>query len=241
MRLRVTTFNIQHGRDHNLPGDRIDDPMMAGHAASTGADVYGFNEVRRGTRPGIPGFPDTPAILGAATGCKCVFGRAIGLGRDREYGNALATALPILSYEVVPVPDPPKDMREPCWESRCVIRVTLEADGAPLTVLATHFGLSAAERVNAAETVLAIAGETKTPVVLRGDLNTRPGDPVYDRLCGVFTDAARALDAEENTFSSDDPRERIDYILLRDCRATEIHTVKKIVSDHFALTAEIEF
>ena len=49
MKLRVTTFNIQHGSNYNLPGDVIDLPLMARTAASTGASVYGFNEIRRGS------------------------------------------------------------------------------------------------------------------------------------------------------------------------------------------------
>ena len=53
--LSVTTFNIQHGRNHNLPGDVIDLPLMAKNASETGASVIGFNEVRRGTSEGIPG------------------------------------------------------------------------------------------------------------------------------------------------------------------------------------------
>lgn len=240
MRIRVTTFNIQHGRDHRKAGDVIDVPLMARAAAGTGASVIGFNEVRRGTLPGIPGFPDTPAMLAEGTDGEIIFGKAISLGEGMEYGNALLTKHRIIESETVPIPDPGEDEREDCFESRCVIRALLDVDGKEVTVLSTHFGLSAAERENAADTVLALAEKAKTPVILMGDLNTEPDDPIYGKLCGAFTDAAAALGCEEDTFPSDKPEKRIDYIFLRGCVPVEIHTVKRIVSDHFALTAEVE-
>ena len=240
MRIRVTTFNIQHGRNHNLPGDVIDLSLMAQNAKETGASVFGFNEVRRGTQQHLPGFPDTPAVLGCSLGGKAIFGKAISLGPGREYGNALISKLPVDSYEIIPIPDPEADARENGWESRCIIKANLDAGGAKLCVMVTHFGLTAPERRLAADTVLNIAQNTAGPMILMGDLNTKPDDPVCGRLSSVFTDAAVQLHREENTFPSDAPRVRIDYIFLKGCTALEVHAVKKIVSDHFALTAEIE-
>ena len=89
--------------------------------------------------------------------------------------------------------------------------------------------------------MLQLAARTDTPVIFMGDLNARPEDPVIRRLSAVFTDAAAALHNEEDTFSSDSPYERIDYIFLRGLQPVEIHTVKVIASDHFALTAEVSF
>lgn len=240
MRIRVTTFNIQHGRDHRKAGDVIDVPLMARAAAETEASIIGFNEVRRGTLPGIPGFPDTPAMLAEEAGGEVIFGKAISLGRGMDYGNALLTKHRIIESEIIPIPDPGEDEREDCFESRCVIRALLDVGGKEVTVLSTHFGLSAAERENAAETVLGAAEKTKTPVILMGDLNAEPDDPVCRRIRAAFTDAAAALGKEEDTFPSDRPEKRIDYIFLRGCVPVEIHTVKRIVSDHFALTAETE-
>ena len=241
MTFRVTTFNIQHGRDHNGEEEVIDIPMMARVADGTGASVFGFNEVRRGEAENVPGYPDTPAILGELLGGEAVFGKAIEFGEHRAYGNALVSRYPILSAETVPIPDPDPRTGHDYYETRCVIKAVIDVGGAPVTVLGTHFGLNPDERQNAADTVLRLAAETDTPVILMGDLNAVPADPVIKRLSAVFTDAAKALGNEEDTFASDAPYERIDYIFLRGLTPLEIHPVKQIASDHFALTAELSF
>ena len=240
MKLRVTTFNIQHGSNYNLPGDVIDLPLMAQTAASTGASVYGFNEVRRNSGED-PAFPDIPAILGGLLGGDVVFGRAISLGEGKDYGNALVSKLPIETYKIVPIPDPATRSGDLYYETRSVIHAKVNCRGKMLTVLSTHFGLNADERRSAADTVLGIAAQTSGPLLLMGDLNTVPEDPVYRMLSSVFTDAAAALHNAGSTFPSDAPRMRIDYIFLRGVRPLEIHTVKEIASDHLALTAEVEF
>ena len=240
MKIRLTTFNIQHGRNHNLPGDVIDLPLMAETAAGTGAAIFGFNEVRRGQAPDDGAFPDTPAILGRALQGEAVFGKAISLGPGRDYGNALVSRCPVVQHEVVPIPDPAEEEKRSCFEARSILRALIDAGGTKLTLLLTHFGLSPEERRSAADTVLALAKDVKTPLVLMGDLNSTPDDPVIRSLKTELTDAAAALHREEPTFSSDAPERRIDFIFLKGCKPLEIHTVQKIASDHFALTAEIE-
>lgn len=240
MKIRLTTFNIQHGRNHNLPGDVIDLPLMAENAAGTGAMIFGFNEVRRGQDADNGSFPDTPAILGRALQGEAVFGKAISLGPGRDYGNALVSRCPVLQWEVIPIPDPAKEEKQRCFEARSILRALIDTGGTKLTLLITHFGLSPEERRNAAQTVLALTKDVQTPLVLMGDLNSTPDDPVIERLKTTLTDAAAALQREEPTFPSDAPAQRIDYIFLKNCRPLGIHTVQKIVSDHFALTAEIE-
>ena len=241
MKFRVTTFNIQHGRDHNRQEEVIDLPMMARVANETEAMIFGFNEVRRGEAENIPGYPDSPQILGELLGGEAVFGKAIEFGKGRAYGNALVSRYPILSAETVPIPDPDPRTGTDYYETRCVIKAVVDVCGTPVTVLVSHFGLNADERENAADTVLRLAADADGPVLLMGDLNAVPEDPVIKKLGTVFTDAAAALDSEEDTFSSDAPYERIDYIFLRRLTPLEIHTVKKIASDHFALTAEVSF
>ena len=241
MKFRVTTFNIQHGQDHNRKEEAIDNPMMARVADGTGAMIFGFNEVRRGEAENIPGYPDTPDILGGLLGGEAVFGKAITFGEGRAYGNALVSRYPILSAETVLIPDPDPRTGDDYYETRCVIKAVIDVCGTPVTVLVSHFGLNPDERENAADTVLRLAAGTDTPVILMGDLNAVPEDPVIERLSAVFTDAAKALGNEEDTFASDAPYERIDYIFLRGLTPTEIHTVKEIASDHFALTAEVSF
>ena len=238
-RLRVTTFNIQHGRNHALPGDVIDLPLMARNALDTNASLFGFNEVRRGELSDIPKFPDTPRILAEAIGGDYVFGKAISLGEGKAYGNAFVSLLPIISSEVVPVPDPEVKTGNLYYETRCMIKAVVDFEGTPVTVVSTHFGLNRDERDTAADIALDIARGCGTPFILMGDLNTAPDDPVYEKLASGLTDAAAFLGADDTTFPSDGPRIRIDYIFVKGFTPLEAHTVRKVVSDHFALTAEL--
>ncbi len=239
MNIRVATFNIQHGRRHDLPGDVIDLPLMARHAAKIRADVFGFNEVRRGVGISDPAFPDTPALFRDMLGAETIFGKAISLGDHKEYGNMLVSRLPVICSEVYPIPDPAESEKRSGFEPRCIIRAVIDAGGCPVTVLSTHFGLTPEERRNAVRTVLSIADETEMPIVLMGDLNAEPDDPVIRDLETVFCDTAKTLGKAGNTFPSDAPDKRIDYIFLRGCRPLEFRTEQKIVSDHYAVAAEI--
>lgn len=235
----VTTFNIQHGRNHNLPGDVIDFGLTAETVLSTGADFYGFNEVRRGAQEGIPGFPDTPAVLGGLIGGTAIFGQAITLAPGKLYGNAAVSKLPVLGYEVVPIPDPEARAGGRLYETRCIIRTAADVQGTPVTVLCSHFGLNRDERENAVAVIKRIADGCGTPLVLMGDFNMTPDDPCYAALACRFTDALAFAGKDEYTFPSDSPRERIDYIFVRGLRVISARTVKKIASDHFAVTASL--
>jgi endonuclease/exonuclease/phosphatase family metal-dependent hydrolase len=56
----------------------------------------------------------------------------------------------------------------------------------------------------------------------------------------VFTDSHAFVGKDVTTFPSHAPDIRIDYIFVRDARVIDADTVCKVVSDHFAITAEIE-
>ena len=238
--LRLTTFNIQHGRNHNLQGDIIDLPLMASTAKSTGASVFGFNEVRCGLTDGIPGFPDAPGVFASLLDGKAVFGKAIELGEGKHYGNLLVSKLPVLDSEVITIPDPVTRTGNRLYETRCIIRAVLDCEGKPVTLLCSHFGLNDDEHGFAVATVLRLIENDKNPVVLMGDFNMTPDDAHYALIAERMTDCAVFCGSDEYTFSSDNPRERIDYIFVRGTKVKECHTVRVIASDHFPVTAEIE-
>ena len=240
--LTVATFNIQHGRNHNLQGDVLDFGLMAQTVASTGASVFGFNEVRCGAAgEDIPGFPDTPAILGGLLGGEAVFGRAITLGEGKHYGNALVSKLPVLSHEVIPIPDPSPKSGRRYYESRCIIKTVVDCGEREAVILNSHFGLNPDERRNAVKTVFDAIKGCDMPVILMGDFNMTPDDPCYAALACEFTDSAAFAGTDCATFPSDAPKDRIDYIFVRGAAVIGSHTVQKVASDHFAVSAEVVF
>ena len=239
--IRLTTFNIQHGRLYQQPGDVIDLAKMAEVADGTGATVFGFNEVRKGPSDGsIKGYPDTPAVLSRLLGGQAVFGHAVDFGPGRGYGNLLISRVPILESDVIPIQDPDPRTGDQYYETRNIIRTKIDCGECRLTVMVSHFGLNTDEQENAVSTVIRLLEREKGPVVLMGDLNLCPDSPFYSRLASCLTDAAAAAGIPEPTFPSDAPERRIDYIFIRSARAAEAHVVPIVASDHRALTAEIE-
>lgn len=84
---------------------------------------------------------------------------------------------------------------------------------AGMDIASFHLGLDAAERLAHADQVLALlAARAPRRLALGGDLNEAPGGPAWTRLAaGGFTDAASG---GEVTFSTRDPRLRIDTVLV---------------------------
>jgi endonuclease/exonuclease/phosphatase family metal-dependent hydrolase len=83
-----------------------------------------------------------------------------------QYGNALLTRLPILSVHR-------HDLSYPWFEPRGALDVQLEVGGRALRVIATHLGLSRAERrAQWRQLLLAVARAPATlPTVVVGDMN----------------------------------------------------------------------
>jgi endonuclease/exonuclease/phosphatase family metal-dependent hydrolase len=89
------------------------------------------------------------------------------------------------------------------------------------------------------------------PVVVAGDMNTRPDTAAYRRFAGALTDAwpaaARRV-GPEMTFHdfTGTPDRRIDYLFLRGFRAESIatdtyHRGRTYPSDHFPIEATLSF
>lgn len=233
------TFNIQHGRNHNIAGDVIDLPAMAENVRTQNPDICSLNEVRVGNNADhSSGFSNQPAFFAQALGYHSYFADAIAL-ENYIYGNAVLSKAPMLECEKIMIPDV-TDREGTHYESRCIIKSVYELGGKKLTVLNTHFGLGKGEDKNAVDTVLSLLEQIDTPVVLMGDLNKTPDDEQIKRLSSAMTDAHAYLGRDELTFPSDKPEIRIDYIFVRGAKVLSADTVKKVVSDHYAITAEIE-
>ncbi|MBQ4006908.1 MAG: endonuclease/exonuclease/phosphatase family protein, partial [Muribaculaceae bacterium] len=89
---------------------------------------------------------------------------------------------------------------------------------------------------------------TTHPAILAGDFNAPPHDPTIQQLLAQWTDCTPA---DQPTFSTSKPSEKIDYILTRptpSCpagtatsswRIVESHVIHTILSDHFAVIATL--
>jgi endonuclease/exonuclease/phosphatase family metal-dependent hydrolase len=163
--VRVVTYNI-----HSCVGvDRRYDPSRISTVLrEIDADIACLQEVdarRRSER-----HADQWAYLGVATGCQVVTG--IGVCQPRlRFGNAILSRFPVLAARLI-------DLTVAGHEPRGAIDADLLVDQRVLRVIATHFGLHAAERRQQASQLMAALGEPVPAsrreahaVLLMGDLN----------------------------------------------------------------------
>lgn len=233
MNLTAMTYNIQSGRDlsRDLNIDHAASVIRAVHP-----DFVALNEVRSHTQD--VGNVNQAWELGRLTGYYPLFGRSIDVSGG-EYGNAFLTRLPLVEREVVHIPDPVRQSEKSWYEHRTILRAVLDAGGRRLTVLVSHFGLAPEEARSAVDTVLALLDRTKTPVILLGDFNLRPGDAILRPLMDALADTAGGREAPK-TFPSDRPNEKIDYIFVsKDIKVLSLKSKNTQMSDHRPLIARL--
>jgi endonuclease/exonuclease/phosphatase family metal-dependent hydrolase len=234
--LRVVTYNI-----HTCVGvDRRYDPArVATVLQAIDADIACLQEVycRRGGERQI----DQAAYLGEMTGCRVITGTGVRDHR-RSFRNAILTRLPVLGSRSI-------DLTIAGHEPRGAIDVDLRFGERVLRVIATHFGLSAAERRLQTNCLIAALGEppsasrpTPEAVLLMGDLNEWRG-----KSGGVGTlDRQLGPAAAPRTFPSWMPVLPLDRIytqgpaVLRDVQ-TYRSPVARLASDHLPLVGELSF
>ncbi len=240
MKLRVLTFNIQHCRSYFYRNeDRIDFDLFADTIRCFDPDIVGLNEVRgEGTHPA---YTAQAQILAEKLGYHYHFYPALEIGGYGPYGNAILSKYPIKNAQIIPIPDPVRKPEGKFYETRCVAKAEFDL-GAGLTVLVTHFGLNPDEAKNAADTVCAAIDSAKTPVILTGDFNLRPDNPLLDPIRQRLTDTEDSFRCQGlMSFPSDKPYEKIDYVFTSPSIKVEFATIPQMeVSDHRPLFAVVE-
>ena len=163
--IRVMTYNI-----HTCIGvDGRYDPGRTGAVLrEIDADIASLQEVGVRRRIGLQA--DQWAFLGQVTGCRVITAAGAGNRRGR-FGNAILTRFPVLAAYSI-------DLTVAGHQPRNAIDADLLLGDRILRVIATHFGLHAAERRLQANRLMAALSETgatnRLPaqaVVLMGDLN----------------------------------------------------------------------
>lgn len=232
------TFNIRHGVGTD---DRLDLDRIAGTIARADADLVGLQEVDRHFSERSD-FVDQATYLAEALDMQVAFGANLdldppgpGLPR-RQYGNAILTRHRIRSTGNALLP------RSPGSEQRGLLQVGLKVRGTDVNAYATHLQFDApVERALQVEAILAELASVDTSVVLLGDLNAEPGSPEVDRLLTRLTDAwVTAGVGDGNTFTSQSPYKRIDYVLSSDgAVARSAAVVDSDGSDHLPVLATL--
>lgn len=232
MKLKAMTYNIASG--NNLQKDR-----NLAYAAEiinlVQPDIVTVNEVCKNTAYAPQHQAD---VLGSLTGYYPVFGRSIDIAGG-EYGNAFLVRRPLIEWKVIDIPDRRSEERN-YYEHRTMLRAVIDVNGQKLTVLSTHFGLAKVEQESAVETALSVLKDETNPVILMGDLNMEPDDPILTPLLDALHDSAERK-KDIKTFPSDEPTIKIDYILHSgEFKTVSLASMDTQNSDHRPLFAELE-
>ena len=230
--MKFVSFNTQHCL--NYLEQRIDFEIMAEAIKAVGADVVGLQEMRG---KGIaPDYEEQTEILSELSELPHYrFGKAIYFDGLGPYGNSLLSRYPIISSELIPIPDPNPKTGNKYYETRAVLKVKLEGD---ITVLVTHFGLNTDEQENAVRTVLENIEDKRC--ILMGDFNVTPDDPVLAPIRERMKDTADLFCGEPLSFPSDNPTLKIDYIFVSpDVEVISADIPEVVASDHRPHIAEL--
>lgn len=234
---RVMTYNIHHGR--GVDG-KVDLERIASLIRDARPDVVALQEVDQGVER-TQG-RDLPAELGRLTGMKPVFGPNLKF-QGGDYGNLILTSHPIKSVFNTHY----KMLRE--GEQRGLLRVELEVEGRRIWVWNTHLDYrpEPAERLSNVREIEGYLNEIGgVPVLLCGDFNEEPGQPAVKRLSERFSDSWSQLGLEDLgfTYSSTEPRKRIDFIFCSKSsglKPRQGEVLPSEASDHLPVLLEFEW
>lgn len=231
--MKIMTFNTQHCLDYIE--QKIDFNTMAEAVKAIDPDIVGLQEMRNEGR--VEEYADQVRILSELTGMPYYyFAKAIDFA-DGPYGNGILSKLPILSAETVLIPDPVEKTGSEWYETRCVLKATLEGG---ITVLVTHVGLNRDEKENAIKTITEQIAPQKC--ILMGDFNLKPEDPLFVPIRERMKDAADLFDSPKLSCPSDKPDKKIDYIFTSsDVKIIEADIPPIVASDHRPHTATVVF
>jgi endonuclease/exonuclease/phosphatase family metal-dependent hydrolase len=202
--LRVLSYNIHHGE--GMDG-KLDLERIARVIRESNADLVSVQEVDRNT-PRTQRV-DQPARLAELTGMHAVFEKNIDL-EGGEYGNMILSRWPVESYGNYPLP------LVKASERRGLLVAHVRVGGMHVAFGATHFDASREpddRRAQAAAIKRFVQQHPEWAIILAGDLNAKPSDPVIGDVFSVLKDTCPAGQTDALTIPVKNPKARIDYIL----------------------------
>ncbi|MGP3964290.1 endonuclease/exonuclease/phosphatase family protein [Nonomuraea sp. 3N208] len=237
--LRVATYNIHHGVGND---GKLDLERIAQVIQDSGAQVIGLQEVDR-HHSVRSDFVDQAKWLGTRLGMHAVFGANIDRdppepGAERQqYGTAILSTYKIREWRNTLLPRPQGGEQRGLLEARIKVR------GVDVRVLTTHLQHnSQVERIAQVAAIRDLLAESPDPIILTGDTNALPDSAEMVTLKESLADAwDTAGQGDGLTYSTDNPRTRIDYVMSSpDVRATSATVVDTDASDHFPVVVDVE-
>jgi len=227
--LTVLSYNIKRG----LGNDGVTDIARAAEVIRRlDPDFVALQEIDHGVERS--GRVEQMQVLAELTGMYPSFASFMPY-QGGDYGIGVLSRYPIIEtrrHELPPGPEP---------------RVALDVrvrfpDATELIFCSVHFYNTEAERLAQAQAVVDIYRTEDRPVILAGDFNSTPGDPVMQLVERGFHNPDKG--ADRFTFSATDPDREIDYVLYKPARSFAVRFVdvlsEPVVSDHRPVIVELQ-
>ena len=201
--IRVMTFNLHAGHDASLE-------QIGQFIKQYQPDFVALQEVDQNTRrSNCPHQNNRDFITELAyhSGMEGLFGPTIKFSRG-HYGIGLLSRHQFVDVHNIKLPHP-----NPRMEQRGLLHGSfILPDGDTIMFACTHLeAFDSISRVAQAQFILQHFANSAYPVIIAGDFNASPDDPAIGLLTSQWLDCT----AGEFTFSVNDPKEKIDYILAR--------------------------
>ncbi|MBD1421885.1 endonuclease/exonuclease/phosphatase family protein [Sphingobacterium chuzhouense] len=230
----VMTYNIWGARSGGIP----DLQVIADVIKRANPDLVALQEVDKNTtRNAIHG--DVAKKLGELTGMEHYFVNAINTWGG-EYGDAVLSKLPIKEKKGYNLDVTP----ELGGERRSVARILVEKDEKEFYFISTHFDhlSNEANRIKQATDFVALTQTFDKPVIVGADFNATPNSNPMNILRQHFSYGCMDVNCNQPTFSTDNPRTTIDYLIYTPQTAFtsqmySVYTWAKSESDHFPVLA----
>ena len=222
--LRAATYNMHYG--YNTPW-QLSLEAQARTIEESGADIVFLQEVDAGriTSYGV----DDALWLARRLGMRevtlpCVEGLT---------GIALLSRYPLLDWGGRLLPS--------AEEQTGIVWAKLDTGRGPVNAFGIWLGLSPEERARQLAGALAFIEEHPGPALFGGDFNSTPDSPVYQRIAAAgFVDPFVATGTEPLlTSPSERPKNRIDFVWVRDLQPTAAEVLPSTASDHRLVVVEV--
>lgn len=242
MKIKLLTYNIQHGLDYKLIKydhiRHINLDQIAEIITASEADIIGLNEVYNSSIKN-PDRVEQVAKLAQYTEIPYhVFAKALSVGGVDDFGNGLISKYEPTNIEIFNVYSPKIRRENAYYEDRALLKVDFLIEGKPLTVFVTHFGLAKAEQKDMFDCFVEQASKLDHPYVFMGDFNQEDDSPYIEELKKLMN---ITIEEPVPTYPSINPYRRIDYIFVsKDLKFEEPFVYDFVASDHRAVTVTID-
>lgn len=212
IKLRAAGYNIAYARGekpekHTAIGKPTVLRNIAKLIKEKEIDIIGLTEISKGDARVL--FKDQPKTIATYLNFNHVtsIGFKSGLGLLATRGNAIVSRFPILSHK-----NHELYRNDDKHERRGCLEATLDlGDAGKLTYLVTHLSLNKDEVEKQIDEIIKIVQDSKYPVILCGDFNSRPTSDRIKKLSKTMRDASSNLN---NTYRNK-PDIKIDYLFTQ--------------------------